>query len=483
MKLGNLISKLPDIVYVKGPADVNISSVEYDSRRVTEGSLFVAIKGFNADGHDFVPQAISGGAVAVIGEQDLDLPNITYIRVMNSRKALAQSCAWFYDYPSKKLGIIGVTGTNGKTTTTYLVKAMLDRAGYKTGVIGTIGNLVGDKVLRAERTTPESLELNRLFLDMVHQGVNYVAMEVSSHSLKLHRVDGIDFEVGIFTNLTQDHLDFHKTFEDYYESKKKLFDLSRKAVVNVDDESGRNLLQNIDIPAISYGIDNDADLRAINVHISLDGVFYDVEVKGKRFSVAYRVPGKFSVYNSLAALGTGISLGIPMDILIDALGKVTGVPGRFEPVKMGQDFAVIVDYAHTPDGLENVLRTIKSFVTGRIITVFGCGGDRDRRKRPVMGHIASRFSDYCIITSDNPRSEEPEAIIDEIEKGVIGSNYEKIVDRREAIARAIEMAEKDDVVLIAGKGHEDYQVLKDKIIHFDDREVAAELLLKKVNMR
>jgi UDP-N-acetylmuramoyl-L-alanyl-D-glutamate--2,6-diaminopimelate ligase len=483
VKIGNLITKMSDIVYVKGPGDADISSVAYDSRMVSEGCLFVAIKGFNVDGHDFVPQAISRGAAAIIGEQDLDLPGIIYIRVRNSRKALAEASAWFYGYPSRKLGIIGVTGTNGKTTTTYLVKAMLDRAGYKTGVIGTIGNLIGDKILHAERTTPESLELNRLFLNMVQQGVNYVAMEVSSHSLKLHRVDGIDFQVGIFTNLTQDHLDFHKTFEDYYESKKKLFDLSRKAVVNVDDKSGRKILQSIDIPAISYGIDTDADLRARNVNISLEGVFYDIEVKGEKFSISYHVPGRFSVYNSLAALGAGLALGIPMDTLIDALGKVRGVPGRFEPVIVGQDFAVIVDYAHTPDGLENVLKTIKSFARGRIITVFGCGGDRDRKKRPIMGSIASRLSDYCIITSDNPRSEEPEAIIDEIEKGVVSSNYEKIADRREAIAKAIEMAKKDDVILIAGKGHEDYQILKDRTIHFDDREVAAELLVKKGKLR
>jgi len=309
VKIGNLISIMPDIVYTKGPTDAQITSVVYDSRKVSQGCLFVAIKGLAADGHDFIRQAVSGGATAVIGEQDLDLPGITYIRVMDSRKALAQSSAWFYGYPSRKLGIIGVTGTNGKTTTTYLVKAMLERAGYKTGVIGTVGNLIGDKLLHAEGTTPESLELNLLFSEMVQHGVKYVAMEVSSHSLKLHRVEGIHFEVGVFTNLTQDHMDFHKTFEDYYKSKKKLFDLSAKAVVNADDESGRKILRSIDIPAFSYGIDNAADLRARNVKVSPEGVFYDVDIRGRSLSISYHVPGKFSVYNSLAALGTGLALG------------------------------------------------------------------------------------------------------------------------------------------------------------------------------
>lgn len=479
MKIKDLIETISNIVYVKGPVDADISCVAYDSRKVSEGCIFVAIKGFNVDGHDFIPHAVSKGAVAVIGERDLEIPEITYIRVTDSRKALAQSCAWYYGYPSRKLGIIGVTGTNGKTTTTYLIKALLERAGYKTGVIGTIGNLIGNKFLHTERTTPESLELNSLFLDMVREDVKYVAMEVSSHSLKLSRVEGIDFEVGIFTNLTQDHMDFHKTFEDYYESKRKLFDFSKKAVINVDDKSGKKILGSIKIPALSYGIENVADLRARNVKVSAGGVFYEVDIGGRKFYVSYRVPGRFSVYNSLAALGTGLMLGISPELLISALESVKGVPGRFETVNMGQDFTVIVDYSHTPDSLENALKTIKSFATGRIITVFGCGGDRDREKRPMMGGIASQLSDYCIITSDNPRSEEPEAIIEEIEKGIYNNNYEKIINRREAIAKAIDMAKKGDVVLIAGKGHEDYQILKDRIVHFDDREVAAEFLTRK----
>lgn len=476
MNIGNLFSKLTDLVNIKGPRDNDITGVEYDSRRVSEGCLFIAVKGFNVDGHDFIQEAVAKGARAVIGEKNLDIPGITYIMVKDSRKALSQASSWFYGYPSEKLKIIGVTGTNGKTTTTYLVKAMLDMAGFKTGVIGTIGNVIGEKVLHAERTTPESLELNRLFFKMADEGVEYVIMEVSSHSLKLHRVDGIDFEVGIFTNLTQDHLDFHKTFEDYFNSKKKLFDLSKKAVINADDESGRKILESISIPAASYSIENKADLMAQDVKIFPEGVFYELKVNGEKFSISYHVPGKFSVYNSLAAIGTGLLLGIPMDTLVEALKRVKGIPGRFEPIKMGQDFTVIVDYSHTPDSLENALKTIKSFARGKILTVFGCGGDRDRKKRPIMGEIASRYSDYSIITSDNPRSEHPEAIIDEIEQGMTNKNYERIADRKEAIRRAIMMAQKEDVVLIAGKGHEDYQILKDRTIHFDDREMAERFI-------
>jgi UDP-N-acetylmuramoyl-L-alanyl-D-glutamate--2,6-diaminopimelate ligase len=479
MKIKELVSKLSGILSINGSTNADITSIVYDSRKAGKGSLFVAIKGMSADGHEFIPQALEKGAVAVIGERDLKLENAVYIRVASSRRALAQSSAWFYGYPAQKLKLIGVTGTNGKTTTTYLVKAMLDEAGIKTGVIGTIGNWIGNKLLPAERTTPESLELNQLFSQMLEEGVEYVAMEVSSHSLKLSRVDGIEFEVGIFTNLTQDHLDFHRTFEDYFNSKKKLFDFSRKAVINADDESGQKLIKLLDIPVTSYAIENKADLKAENVKITAGGVSYDLMVGSSRVPVSYCVPGRFSVYNSLAAIAAGLALGLSPDTMTKALEKVEGVPGRFEVVKSGQDFTVIVDYAHTPDGLENVLKTIKNFCTGRIITVFGCGGDRDKKKRPIMGKIASELSDYCIITSDNPRSEDPEAIIGEIEKGITAGNYEIIPDRKDAIKRAIEIAEKNDVVLIAGKGHENYQILKDKVIHFDDKEVAAEFLRKR----
>lgn len=482
MKIQGLISKLTDVKSIQGLRDIEITSIAYDSRKVTKGSIFVAIKGFVTDGHKYISQAISNGAVAIIGEKDIQVDDITYIRVKNSRVALAECAAWFYNYPADKLKIIGVTGTNGKTTTTYLTKAILDEAGFTTGVIGTIGNCIKDKIVPAERTTPESLELNELFSNMVKENVEYVAMEVSSHSLKLHRVDNINFDIGIYTNLTQDHLDFHETFEDYFESKKILFDLAKKAVINLDDENGRKLFKQLNIPILTYGINNDADLKADNVKITAEGVFYDLIYKGKKTPISYHVPGRFSVYNSLAAIGAGVFLGISLDTIKNALFKVKGVPGRFEPINCGQDFTVIVDYAHTPDGLENVLNTIKTFCKGRIITVFGCGGDRDRKKRPIMGKVVSELSDICIITSDNPRSEDPEAIIDEIIPGLVSDNYKRVTDRRCAIETAINMAKKDDVVLIAGKGHEDYQILKDKTIHFSDKEVAAEFLeRKKIN--
>lgn len=481
MKANQLINSLTEILDVKGSDDVEIKSIAYDSRKVETGSLFVAIQGFKLDGHDYISEAVAKGATAVIGEKDVDLPeNILYIKVKNSRKALSEASSLFFGKPAEKLKVVGVTGTNGKTTTTYLIKAILDEAGYSTGVVGTIGVRIKDRLLPSERTTPESLELNHIFSEMLKEGVEYVSMEVSSHSLKLHRVDHINFEVGVFTNLTQDHLDFHINFEDYYASKKKLFSLSRKAVINVDDESGRRLCRELNIPVLTYAIEEKADVKAENVTINESGVSFDVCALDKRKKIRYRVPGRFSVYNSLAAISACLILGVDLDTIAEALEKVKGVPGRFEPVDEGQDFTVIVDYAHTPDGLENVLSTIKSFARGRIITVFGAGGDRDRGKRPLMGRVVSEYSDYFIITSDNPRSEDPEAIIDDIEKGVNeNSKYERIPDRKEAIKRAIELASEGDVILIAGKGHENYQIIKDKVLPFDDREVAREFLKKK----
>ncbi|MDN5332261.1 MAG: UDP-N-acetylmuramoyl-L-alanyl-D-glutamate--2,6-diaminopimelate ligase [Tepidanaerobacteraceae bacterium] len=485
MKAIHILENLSEIIEVRGPKDIDIKNIAYDSRKAEKGSLFVAIQGFKLDGHDFIKEALEKGATAVIGEKEVDLPDgVLYARVKNSRKALSEASSTFFGRPAEKLKIIGVTGTNGKTTTTYLIKAILDEAGFPTGVVGTVGIRIKDRLLPSERTTPESLELNRIFAEMLAEGVRYVSMEVSSHSLKLHRVDDVSFEVGVFTNLTQDHLDFHESFEDYYSSKKKLFYLSRKAVVNADDSSGRRLCEELDIPLLTYAIEAKADVKAEDVTIDSSGVTFNVCFDGERKKIVYRVPGKFSVYNSLAAISACLFLGIDLDTMARALEKVRGVPGRFEPVDEGQNFTVIVDYAHTPDGLENVLNTIKSFVKGKIITVFGAGGDRDRAKRPLMGKVVSEYSDYFIITSDNPRSEDPEAIISDIEKGLNeNSKYEKIVDRRTAIKKAIEMASEGDVVLIAGKGHENYQIIKDKVIPFDDREVAREFLKEKGRMR
>lgn len=477
MNICELIKILPGLISVEGPLDVKVNSVVDDSRCAKNGALFVAVTGENFDGHDFIHDAIKFGAKAVIGEKSLHFTNdITYIRVKNSRKALAKSSAWFYGFPADKLKLIGVTGTSGKTTTTYLIRAMLNEVGARSGLIGTIANVINDKQLPTSFTTPGALELNQLFLQMLEHNVDYVVMEVSSHSLKLHRVEGLQFQVGVFTNLTRDHLDFHKSFEDYFSSKQKLFQQSKRAVINIDDDSGKKLLDAINVPALTFGIENSADLIAQNVRQSSKGVFYDLIYKDKKYSVSYGVPGLFSVYNSLAALAAGISLGFAMDSLIKALQNVEGVPGRFELIKNDRGIIVIVDYAHKPDGLKNVLYTMREFSKGRIITVFGCGGDRDRGKRPIMGKISTELSDFTIITSDNPRGEDPEAIIRDIEKGAVGKNYMKIPDRQEAIKAALSIAKKGDAVLIAGKGHETYQIIGDKKIHFDDREIAKEFL-------
>jgi len=477
MKINELVKILPEVISIDGPLNMEINSVVDDSRQVKEGALFVAVTGDNFDGHDFIPEVIKRGAKAVIGEKPISLAkDKTYIRVNDSRKALAISSAWFYGFPGDKLRLIGVTGTSGKTTTTYLIRAMLEEVGATSGVIGTIRNIIKDRELPTSFTTPGSLKLNELFSQMVEQNVEYVVMEVSSHSLKLHRVEGLTFEVGVFTNLTQDHLDFHKTLEDYFWSKQKLFKQSKQAVINIDDKSGTRLLDIIDIPATTYGIENPARLMAQNIRQTMEGVYYDLVYQDEKYPVFYGVPGRFSVYNSLSALAVGVTLGFPMDSLINALKKVKGVPGRFEPVENDKGFTVLVDYAHKPDSLKNVLLTIKEFCKGNIITVFGCGGDRDREKRPIMGKIATELSDYTIITSDNPRSEDPEAIIRQIESGVVGRNYQKITDRRKAIQQALLMAKKGDTVLIAGKGHETYQIIGDKKLHFDDKEVVKEFL-------
>lgn len=477
MKINELVKILPEVISIDGPLNMEINSVVDDSRQVKEGALFVAVTGDNFDGHDFIPEVIKRGANAVIGEKPVSLAkDKTYIRVNDSRKALAISSAWFYGFPGDKLRLIGVTGTSGKTTTTYLIRAMLEEVGATSGVIGTIRNIIKDRELPTSFTTPGSLKLNELFSQMVEQNVEYVVMEVSSHSLKLHRVEGLTFEVGVFTNLTQDHLDFHKTLEDYFWSKQKLFKQSKQAVINIDDKSGTRLLDIIDIPATTYGIENPARLMAQNIRQTMEGVYYDLVYQDEKYPVFYGVPGRFSVYNSLSALAVGITLGFPIDSLINALKKVKGVPGRFEPVENDKGFTVLVDYAHKPDSLKNVLLTIKEFCKGNIITVFGCGGDRDREKRPIMGKIATELSDYTIITSDNPRSEDPEAIIRQIESGVVGRNYQKITDRRKAIQQALLMAKKGDTVLIAGKGHETYQIIGDKKLHFDDKEVVKEFL-------
>ena len=451
-----------------------INEIQYDSRKVKNGDVFVAIKGFSVDGHKFIDKAIENGAKVIIGEEDLVIENALYIKVEDSRKALATLAKNYFDNPQKKMKIIGITGTNGKTTSAFMMKSLLESKGYKVGLIGTICNMIGEKKLKTERTTPESLELYKLFNDMIEENMDYCVMEVSSHSLALDRVYGIEFSTGVFTNLTVDHLDFHKTLENYFNEKKKLFKVSINKVVNIDNEYGIDL-KNQYSEALSYSVDKNGDLNATNLHISSKGVKFDVAYKDKVEHISINIPGKYNVENALGVIGVALQEGMTLREIADGMKKLKAVPGRCELVSFGENipFDIIVDYAHTPDGLENIIKTLKELTEGRLITIFGCGGDRDKTKRPIMGRIAT---DIAIVTSDNPRTEEPGAIIKDILSGINSDNYIVEENRLEAIKKGMMMAKEKDVLLIAGKGHEDYQILKDKTIAFDERVIVKELI-------
>lgn len=458
--------------------DIEITNVAYDSRRVTPGALFVCIKGYATDGHLYIESAIKNGAVAVLTQDVVDTQGVLILRSEDTRKALAQIGANFYNHPEKEMKIVGVTGTNGKTTVTTLIKSVLEFYGKKVGLIGTNENMIGDRVLPTERTTPESFELFALFREMADAGMDYVVMEVSSHSLVLHRVFGIPFSVGVFTNLTQDHLDFHETMENYYQAKRLLFNVSDIGVINIDDPAGKRIAADNPCSLMTYSIDEPSDFQATNLRVSPRGVIFDLLNKEKSLPARLSIPGKFSAYNALAALTTCIALGIAPEKAIEALLVAKGVKGRAETVYTHTDYTMIIDYAHTPDGLENIVKTVKDFCQGRVVTLFGCGGDRDPVKRPIMGEIAGQLSDFCIITSDNPRTEEPMAIIRQIEAGMKRTNcaYTVIESRRDAIRYAIENAQPKDCIILAGKGHETYQIIGTEKRHFDEREVIRDIL-------
>jgi len=468
-------------VDIKGDTNIEISGIAYDSRKVKEGFVFVCIKGYVTDGHKYVKNAIENGAVAVVAEDDCDATGVVLVKTENTRKTLAVMASNFYGNPKDRMKIIGVTGTNGKTTVTTLIKHVLDFAGKKTGLIGTNANMIGDTVLDAERTTPESLELHELFSNMEKSGVEYVIMEVSSHSLELFRVYGINFEIGIFTNLTQDHLDFHVTMENYLDAKKKLFDISKVSIINGDDIYGKDIIKSFDNNVKTYSIEEMSDYKAENIKVSPRGVIFDVISENKKYSLRLGIPGRFSVYNALSVFAACAELSVKTETVLNALTVANGVKGRAETVYTLTDYTVIIDYAHTPDGLENIISTVKSFATGRVITLFGCGGDRDSTKRSIMGEIAGKLSDYCIITSDNPRTEEPMEIINQIEEGMKKTDceYTVIENRKEAIGYALSIAKADDCIILAGKGHETYQILGKEKIHFDEREVVKEFLKSK----
>lgn len=478
MKLKQILEGI-DYKLIKGNDDLEIRAIQYDSREVKDGDLFVCIEGYSTDGHKYVASAVKNGASVVICNKDLgNVPECTVIKVEDSRKVLAVAAANYYGRPADKIKVIGITGTNGKTTSTFMMKSILEAAGYKVGLVGTIANYIGEKKIPSERTTPESLELQKLFKDMVDAGVQYCVMEVSSHSLYLDRVYGVKFSQAIFTNLTRDHLDFHKTFENYYAAKLILFKNAVNSIVNIDDQYGEKVYGDILDKKIAYSIDKDSDLKGSDLHMHSRGVEFNITYENDTEHINLNIPGKYNVMNALGSAGACLKEGIPLKTVKKGLEDMLCVPGRCEIVTQNYNlgYEVIVDYAHTPDGLENILKTAREFTKGKLISVFGCGGDRDNTKRPIMGKIGTELSDLAVITSDNPRTEDPMLIIDEITKGIEKDNYIVVENRREAIKKAMQMAEKDDVIVVAGKGHEDYQVLKDKTIHFDEREIIAEIV-------
>jgi UDP-N-acetylmuramoyl-L-alanyl-D-glutamate--2,6-diaminopimelate ligase len=461
-----------------GDGDINITAVEYDSRKVRPGALFFCISGFKTDGHLYAPDAVAKGAAALMVTHRLEL-DIPQIVVDDARIAMALIAREFYGRPDERMKMIGITGTNGKTTTTYMIKSVLEHSGKKAGLIGTIVNMIGQQELPTERTTPESPDLFALLARMADEGCAEVVMEVSSHSLALGRVSGITFEVGVFSNLTQDHLDFHETFDNYRAAKKKLFYASKNAAVNADDGAADYMMDGIEIGWRTYGIKEEADVYAKNIEITPQGVTYDLCFGNAMLPLSIRIPGIFSVYNSLSAATACLLLGEKLEAIKTGLEAMPSVAGRFEVLDTGErPFTMILDYAHTPDSLENTLRTVNSFARGRIVPVFGCGGDRDRGKRPIMGEIAGTLSMFAVITSDNPRTEDPNEIIRAVEEGMKRTNcpYVCIENRREAIRYAIDNAQAGDVIVLAGKGHETYQEICGVKHPFDEKIVVKELL-------
>ncbi len=483
MELKDLLEGV-ELVHVNGSLDIEIANIAYDSRKVNKDSLFVCIEGFVTDGHKYAGSTIDNGAVALLIQKELpEVENkyrkITYIRVKDTRLALAQISVNFFNRPSEKMNLVGVTGTKGKTTTTFMIKAILEKTGQTTGIVGTIGNYIGDRKLPAERTTPEAYDLQDIFDDMVGSGVKTAVMEVSSQGLALHRVSGSAFDIGVFTNLSRDHIggNEHKDMEEYFNAKKKLFHMCKTAVVNIDSPYGEIIARESSCNLLSYGIEKDAHIKAKEIKTYSDKVEFIVDTPWGRAEIMVNVPGIFTVYNALAAIGVCGALGVGLDIIKKGLMGIT-VPGRAEVVPVDTEYTIMIDYAHTPDSLENILRTVKGYAPARVISVFGCGGDRDRAKRPLMGEISGRIADFTVITSDNPRTEEPISIIKEIEDGIIKTEgkYVVIQDRTDAIKFAMEYAQKGDIIILAGKGHETYQMFKDKTIHYDEREIIRALL-------
>jgi len=488
MQLKQLIQNLPAATVVEGPQDREVAGITYDSRRVTPGMVFIAIPGQHVDGHEFIGTAVERGASAVICERSRMVPGrVTKIQVADVREAMACAARSYYQHPSAKLKVIGVTGTNGKTTVAFMIKAILEAAGVKTGLMGTVRYEIGDRVIPAQRTTPESIEVQQMMSQMLKADCQACVMEVSSHALDQKRVHGVEFDVGIFTNLTRDHLDYHGTMENYFAAKKKLFSSlgqgTKKgtSVINIDDDYGARLADEKDGVEVqlTYGFGEKARLRATKIELNADGSRFVIEAPERKFAVRLPLIGRHNIYNALAAVGACLSLKIDVVKIQAALNALPPVSGRLEMVSAGQPFGVFVDYAHTDDALKNVLTTLREITKGRVLVAFGCGGNRDSGKRAKMGRIAAELADFTLITSDNPRKEDPAKIAAQIEEGykaVRSDSYEMELDRRRAIQQIIAQAKPDDSVLIAGKGHETYQEFEDTVVPFDDRVHAQEAL-------
>ena len=481
MKLRDLIVDMPYLLDTAGDMDTEIAQITSNSREKVEAGLFFCISGARFDAHNFAPQAVENGCVALVVERFLPEIPVPQVLVSTGRAAMSRMAAAFFGHPAKQMTLVGITGTKGKTTTSSLLKAVCEQAGYKCGLIGTTGNMIGQRRLPSNYTTPDPIELQATLRQMADEGVQVVSMEVSAHAIDMHRLDGVEFEVGCYTNLSQDHLDYFHTMDNYFETKKKFFTtgMVRNATFNVDEETTSRAMEGVTVPTMKYGICADADLYARDIEITEDGVSFEMTLhKVNSVDVKLRMTGMFNVYNALAAASCAMVLGISAEDIKKGLESMASVPGRIEMLPTGTPYRVILDYAHSPDALENILRTVREFAKGRVIALFGCGGDRDQGKRPIMGEIGGRLADLCILTSDNPRSEDPMTILAAVEEGIkpTGKPYVIIENRREAIRHALTIGREGDVIILAGKGHETYQEIKGVKNPFDEKVVVQELL-------
>ena len=483
MKLEQLMEGVP-YTLVQGSPETEINDIIYDSRKAAPGLLFVCIVGTQRDSHEFAADCAAKGVSALVIQHDIDLtavPGVTVVKVESSRYAMALMSANLFGNPSRKMTMIGVTGTKGKTTTTHMIKSVLEAASRKVGMIGTNGIYYMGRHKDTANTTPESYELQKTFREFLDAGCDTALMEVSSQGLMMDRVAGVHYDVGVFTNLTQDHLDFHKTMEEYRKAKALLFSISKKGVINLDDAAAEKMLADAKCPCMTFSCGKpEADLEATDLQLHADGVEFTAQYQGEKADVKLPIPGHFSVENALTALGIVLQLGMPLADAAKSMATATGVKGRVEVVPTDTDYTVLIDYAHSPDGVENVLKAVRGFAKGRVVALFGCGGDRDRTKRPKMGKIAADLADFCVVTSDNPRTEEPKAIIDDILEGMKDSDtpMQVIVDRPEAIHWALAHAQKDDIIVLMGKGHETYQEVNHVKHHMDEREIVADFFNK-----